>query len=415
MMKRKPSKNSLKDWQMIFDSVTDSIMLLDLNFVIKQANRSTFSFLNKSVDEIIGKQCFKLLHGTDNPPKECPVSICKQTKKHEEAELYLSDKDIWIWITATPIFDENGKITQIVHIIRNITKHKQAARELEDMQEKYRSLVESIDDSIYLIDKQYRYLFINEKHMIRMGFSDHAYLGQEFGIFHTPDETNWLIEKADIVFNTGKSVHHEHKSKRDDRYFLFSMNPVRKADGTIYAVTIVSKDITDYKRMEEEFRTLSLIDELTGLYNRRGFFTLIEQLLKQAKRMKKGILMLYADIDNMKNINDVFGHKEGDTALIEIANILKTNYRESDIIARIGGDEFIVIPVGTIGDDIEKITERLEKRLEVYNSEIKHKYKLSLSMGIAFYDPEHPCSVEELLNQGDKQMYKHKQAKKAFN
>jgi diguanylate cyclase (GGDEF)-like protein/PAS domain S-box-containing protein len=286
---------------------------------------------------------------------------------------------------------------------------------LKDSEEKYRSLVDSIDDSIYLIDRQYRYLFMNEKHMTRMGLSGHSYVGQEFGIFHTPDETNWLIEKTNIIFNTGKSVHHEHKSKSDDRYFLFSMNPVKKADGTIYAVTIVSKDVTDYKKMEEELRTLSLIDELTGLYNRRGFFTLVEQLFKQAKRTKKGILMLYADIDNMKNINDVFGHKEGDTALKGIADILKTNYRESDIIARIGGDEFIVIPVGTIGDNIQKITDRLEKKLEVYNSEIKLKYKLSLSMGVAFYDPQNPCSVEELLNQGDKQMYKHKQARKTFN
>lgn len=286
---------------------------------------------------------------------------------------------------------------------------------LRDSEEKYRSLVDSIDDSIYLIDKQYRYLFMNEKHMLRMGVLRHVYLGQEFGNFHTPEETSWLIEKANSVFSTGKSIHHEHKSQKDGRYFLFSMNPVKRADGTIYAVTIVSKDITDYKRMEEELRVLSLIDELTGLYNRRGFFTLVEQLLKQARRMKKGILMLYADIDNMKKINDVFGHKEGDVALIEIANILKANYRESDIIARIGGDEFIVIPVGTIGDDIEKIIERLEKSLQIYNSEKKREYKLSLSMGIAFYDPENPCSVEELLVQGDKLMYKHKQAKKALN
>jgi len=84
----------------------------------------------------------------------------------------------------------------------------------------------------------------------------------------------------------------------------------------------------------------------------------------------------------------------------------------SDIVARIGGDEFIVIPVGKIGDDIQKITDRLEKKRDAYNSEKKLKYRLSLSMGIAFYDPEHPCSAEELPNQGDKQMYKRKQAKK---
>ena len=286
---------------------------------------------------------------------------------------------------------------------------------LRDSEEKYRSLVNSIDDSIYLIDNQYRYLFMNEKHRERMGFSGHTYLGQEFCKFHSPEETDWLIEKTNIVFRTGESLQHEHKSKKDERYFLFSMNPVRKADGTIQAVTIVSKDITEYKKMEEELRILSLVDELTGLYNRRGFFTLAAQLFKQANRRKKGIFMLYADIDNMKKINDVFGHKEGDAALTEIGNILKTNYRESDIIARIGGDEFVVIPVGTICDDIEKIIERLEKSLEVYNSEKKHEYRISLSMGVAFYDPDHPCSIEELLIQGDKLMYKHKKAKKALN
>ena len=124
------------------------------------------------------------------------------------------------------------------------------------------------------------------------------------------------------------------------------------------------------------------------------------------------MFMLYADIDNLKEINDTFGHKEGDAALIETANILKSNYRESDIIARIGGDEFVVIPVGTAGDDIEKIVDRLKKSLEIYNSERKHEYRLSLSIGVTYYDPENPFSIEELLIQADKLMYEHKKNKK---
>lgn len=289
-----------------------------------------------------------------------------------------------------------------------IDKRKQTEEALRKSEEKYRILVESTEDSIYLVDRNHKYLFMNKKHISRMGFSGDEYLGHAYSEFHSPDETKWFVENVNKVFNTGRSIHHEHKSLRDGRYFLQTLSPVRKYDGTITDVTIISKDINELKRMEEKLRTLSLTDELTGLYNRRGFFTLVEQLLKLSKRQKTGIFMLYADVDNLKNINDTFGHQEGDLALIEIANILKKNFRESDIIARIGGDEFVAIPVGTAGDTIEIITARLQKSFEIYNEERNCSYKLSLSVGTAYYDPEHPCSIDELLIQGDKLMYERK-------
>jgi diguanylate cyclase (GGDEF)-like protein len=165
-------------------------------------------------------------------------------------------------------------------------------------------------------------------------------------------------------------------------------------------------------RMHEELRSLLLRDELTGLYNRRGFFTLVEYLLRMAKRQERGMFMLYADLDNLKQINDAYGHQEGDLALIETANLLKKNYRESDIIARIGGDEFVVISAGTPGDCIDTILKRLQQALEAYNAKRNRRpYALSLSAGIAFYDPKNPCSIDELLAQGDRSMYGHKKQK----
>jgi two-component system cell cycle response regulator len=164
-------------------------------------------------------------------------------------------------------------------------------------------------------------------------------------------------------------------------------------------------------KLQEKVRTMAVTDELTGLYNRRGFFSLAEKLLQLCKREKKGIFMLYTDLDGLKKINDTFGHKEGDMALIDIANILRNNYRESDIIARIGGDEFVVIPIGTTEDSAEIATSRLQKSIEIHNSEINRSYKLSLSFGIAYYDPENPCSIDELLVQGDKLMYEQKRHK----
>jgi diguanylate cyclase (GGDEF)-like protein/PAS domain S-box-containing protein len=309
-------------------------------------------------------------------------------------------------------------INELTELRRQITEfkklkidRKRAKEALRKSEEKYRSLVESTEDSIYLVDRNYKYLFMNKKHISRMGFSGNEYLGKEYSEFHSFDETKLFVEKIDDVFNTGKSVYHEHKSLRDGRYFLRTLSPVKKSDGTIIAVTVVSKDITEYIKMEEKLSELSLIDELTGLYNRRGFFSLSEQILKLSRRQKKGLFMLYADVDNLKKINDTFGHKEGDMALKDIANILRKNYRESDIIARIGGDEFVVIPVGITGDNIETISSRLQKSLEIHNAERNRNYKLSLSFGIAYYDPENPCSIDGLLIQGDRLMYEQKRRK----
>jgi len=178
-----------------------------------------------------------------------------------------------------------------------------------------------------------------------------------------------------------------------------------------YLVNEREKLLKKVKESEEKYRSLALIDELTGLYNRRGLFTLVEHYLKIVRRQKKAIFMLYADFDDLKSINDTWGHKEGDAALIETAKILKMNYRDSDIIARISGDEFVVIPVGTERDCIDIVINRLQKALEIYNSQSNLGYKLSLSLGIASYNPEHPCSIEELLAQADKSMYERKKNK----
>ena len=122
--------------------------------------------------------------------------------------------------------------------------------------------------------------------------------------------------------------------------------------------------------------------------------------------------MLYVDMDNLKMINDTFGHQEGDNSLIAIAQILKETFRNSDIVARIGGDEFVVVPVGLAGDNVGVITDRLQRSLGMYNSRMNRSYNLSVSSGIAFYDPANPCSVDELLFQGDKLMYEEKKKKK---
>lgn len=149
-------------------------------------------------------------------------------------------------------------------------------------------------------------------------------------------------------------------------------------------------------------------DELTGLYNRRGFFALANHQTKLANRNKMKILLIYTDIDDLKKINDTLGHQKGDNALIETANILKKTFRKSDIIARIGGDEFVVFSIDATEDNYKKLTSHLRDNLESFNKNEKKQFNLSLSFGKAIYDYKHPISIDKLLSKADAGMYKEK-------
>jgi diguanylate cyclase (GGDEF)-like protein/PAS domain S-box-containing protein len=303
----------------------------------------------------------------------------------------------------------------IENIKQEITARKDVTNALAESEEKYRSLVESSDDSIYVVNRDYRYVFINEKHLGRLGLSGKRYVGRSYGDFHSPEETELFIEKAKRVFDQGQSVYHEYQSVRDGSYFLLTLSPVRSTEGEIIAVTVLSKDITEYKMMEEKLRKISFTDQLTDLYNRRGFFTLAEHQLKTAKRRKKDMYLVYVDLDNMKAINDKYGHEEGDKALIRFAQILKENYRESDVIARVGGDEFaIILPEADTYKNVEHIVARMEDALKKESPDKNKGYKLSASIGVAYYDPALPVSLDGLLAHADRTMYMHKQYKKKY-
>lgn len=165
--------------------------------------------------------------------------------------------------------------------------------------------------------------------------------------------------------------------------------------------------------MHRQIHELSLTDELSGLYNRRGFFTLIDHLLKMEKRKNKGFFLLYIDVDNLKTINDTWGHKEGDAALMEIAGILKSVYRESDVVARMGGDEFVVVPISADRESADTIACRLKNKIDLEYAKGNRSYKLSVSTGLAYFDSDNPCSVEELLSKADEAMYEVKKIKRA--
>ncbi|MGH7633576.1 MAG: diguanylate cyclase domain-containing protein, partial [Gemmatimonadaceae bacterium] len=160
---------------------------------------------------------------------------------------------------------------------------------------------------------------------------------------------------------------------------------------------------------------MALLDDLTGLYNRRGFQALGKQQMKIADRTRKRLSHLFVDVDGLKSINDRFGHREGDLMLLETAELLRNTFRESDLIARIGGDEFLVLAMDVGSPSQEQWTARLEEQLRSHNARPARRYPLSLSLGFAYYDPEFPCALSDLLDRADTLMYEQKRRKRRLS
>jgi diguanylate cyclase (GGDEF)-like protein len=218
-----------------------------------------------------------------------------------------------------------------------------------------------------------------------------------------------LFEALQDSWKTGAHKYHPVSLYRDNRLSHWVENNIYKL--TSGEIVAIYDDVTERKRMEDEIRALSITDQLTGLFNRRGFQTLAEQQLKIADRTKKELLLFYIDLDGMKWINDNLGHKEGDNALVEVGVILRETFRLSDIIARMGGDEFAVLAIDMTEENADIQMDRLQDQIDRHNGRENQRYRLSISVGCSCYDPAKPCSIDELMASADERMYSEKKRK----
>jgi diguanylate cyclase (GGDEF)-like protein len=163
---------------------------------------------------------------------------------------------------------------------------------------------------------------------------------------------------------------------------------------------------------QAELRQLSLTDDLTGLWNRRGFVVHVEHHLKLARRLGKDSMLFYADMDGLKQINDTLGHREGSLAIIGAAESLTKTFRNSDIIARLGGDEFAVLESEITSLDSQSISARLDRNIKDYNRNGLHNHELSLSLGVVRVAAQTSATIEELVAQADRLMYEDKLQKR---
>ena len=179
------------------------------------------------------------------------------------------------------------------------------------------------------------------------------------------------------------------------------MRPLVSGDAIVRAL----RHSVERYRTLRILETLSCVDELTGLYNRRGVITAGAQVLQLARRRSTGLWVLYADVDGLKSINDRHGHQAGDRALVDVAVALRASFRGSDVIGRMGGDEFAVLAIDAALESRELLLHRIRRNVERRNAETREPFPVALSAGCARFEPSSAADLPELLGRADKELY----------
>ncbi len=425
---RKRSEEALKEseakYRNLFESAHDAICLIEGGRLV-DCNTETLVMFNAGRAQIIGKT------PVDLSPAEQPDGRPSTEALRGKIQAALEGvPQFFEWeyrrVNGTPFAAEVslnrvfvGQETYLQMIIRDITERRRMEEATRESERRYRILFETAQEGI-LVMKGMIFVDCNPGAERLLGCGRQEILGStpfRFSPEFQPDGRRSAEKGTEMV---GKSIQlgpqrfeWVHQAL-DGRRFYVDVSLSQFYIENQSHLFVMERDITEQKRAQEELRALSLIDELTGLYNRRGFLTLARQQLKMVDRMHRGLFLLFADLDDLKQINDTQGHSTGDQALKDMAQIMKDTFREPDILARMGGDEFVVLAMeGSSLANADILSSRLQNTLTAFNQKRRRPYRLSLSQGVVRHQPGRTVSIEELISQADRLMYDKKRIKKS--
>lgn len=300
---------------------------------------------------------------------------------------------------------------------RHIAEQERISKALTETEEHFRNAFDYAAIGMALVSPQGSWLRVNRSLCELVGYSEQELLDTNFqALTHSDDVGNDLANLYRLLQGETPTSHCEKRYVHRMGQIVWALNSVslvRDSDDQPVHFIFQIQDITERKRAEAALQSLSLIDELTGLYNRRGFLAVTEQHLAAIRRNHKIPVILYADLDGLKLINDSLGHHEGDRALTKAAEILRETFRSSDILARIGGDEFVVLAAIGADESAESLTARLQDKFKSASAHWSHSYDLSVSVGLAHFDDKQGHSIEELMALADGAMYENKRQKRS--
>lgn len=409
----------------VLDSMDDSIIVTGMDGKLMLANpaarRSRATDLEGGRG-VAGESVFELDGQTPFNPRNLPAVRALAGDHVRDVELMVrpqGEKAQYLSINASPLVDAGGTIFAAVSVGRDVTAAREAAMALAQSEAILQGVVRNLPNgAVMLYDHDLRYLMADGELLLSsIGMTREAIVGRTLYDVATPMML-LIAERHYRGALAGETSTFE--MVRYEKTFALTTVPVRDGAGAVTAGLVMIYDVTAHKAAEAlvrqeaaEIRNRALRDELTGLYNRRGFLELSRQQLSLAEQMNRPALLFFVDLNNMKLINDQLGHEQGDRALMETAEALRVTFRGSDVVARLGGDEFVALLLDGEASQLAVFSERVQRELEQRNADPNRAFRLSASIGGASFDPKSPESIDALLAKADALMYAQKKSLRA--
>lgn len=395
----------------ILDQIGESVITTDFAGNVTSWNRGAERMFLYTAEEAVGRHISFLYPEDQVGVLEKEVIEPLKEKGSHESEVRLKRKtgeEFHALLLLTMMKNPDGVVTGMIGSSVDITARKEAEEKIRREKEIWEQTFDAIPDIVAVINSRHIILRANKALAARLGVKRDELMGRPcFSAICGLDEPRAHCPGSVAVI-TGSGQTEGRYVENLKGHFHISCTPVFSCscEDSISCFVEVCRDISEHKDLEEKLLEAANTDVLTGLYNRRGFLTLAEHQLHVADREKKGLMLVYVDLNDMKGINDRFGHKEGDRALTDTADLLRKTFREADILGRLGGDEFAVLLTEPSDRDIDKIIyEHIQDNLEEHNEQKDRPYKLSISVGMTAYDPANACSLDDLLSTADRLMY----------
>ncbi len=393
-----------------------AIMMLDRAGSVTWVNAAWENLAGYALADVAGQRPGEFLHGTHTRPESIAgIGTALQSGDRWSGDILNYRRDgspYWIELTITPTLGVHGACTGFVGLARNITARRNDERERQQLV----AAVSVATDGIAVTGVSGALEFVNTAFARMHGYKPAELLQTSWASLYESAEARRLVREAIPEVTQIGFWHGEATGRtREGTLYPEDLSLTLLPHGGLVAV---SRDISERKAAEERLLHLSVRDELTSLYNRRGFLEQAESALKLATRQNVPCALLYGDLDSFKSVNDGFGHDSGDTALKTIAGILSASFRDTDLVARLGGDEFTILGIDLRASDIATIIERIDDAVTRSNvaraPDPAHAWHLGISLGVSYFDPQAPMDVEALLRVADSAQYETKRARKAL-
>lgn len=382
----------------------------DAKGIITACNDNLVQIIGSSHDVLIGLDLLKL---TDEKIVRAVKGALGGYLSDYQGEYssVTADKATPVRVLFAPLINDHKLVTGGIGLIEDITESRKKEEALSESEKKYRDILESIEDGYYDVDLSGKIIACNRAAARMLGYSVTELVGSDYG--KVCMDSSMVFNVFNEAFKTGQpqfSVTIEMRRK-DDKvvYADLSLSLTRDKNGNIVGFRGLGRDITERIALEHKLKYLSFHDQLTGICNRLYFENELERLTGSRDHP---ISVIVIDVDDLKLTNDSRGHDMGDELLKACAFVVKSSLRSSDVLARIGGDEFAVLLPSSDRETGQNIVDRITKNIEAYNRE-NSSLRLSISIGIATAD-ENSYPLRETLKEADNLMYRNKYAKDQF-